>query len=296
MYLFDHSYYRASKNASRLIGRWPYQKYWESRICSLITIFLSTSQFVAKILCVIVNSDDKEAIIESITPFMIDIVVAVKYANAVFNLKTVSFFADFKLNYFYVFLYENELAVIQITKLLDRLKEDWTIFTNEKEKRILNEYAYVGQLVIYGYIVVVYITTMVFITEPLMPKWINFIFHLNETVPNKYPVPIYWYKINMEKHFYFILCYESICIVTLLTITVANDSMFIVLLQHACALFAVVGRQLENLPSRKNLENNWEYSDKFRKTNDIQYDYYVMCIKNHKRAIEYGLLFTDSFY
>lgn len=98
------------------------------------------------------NSDDKEAIVESITPFMIDVVVAVKYANAVFNLKTVSFFANYKLNYFYVFLYENKLVEIQITKLLERLKEDWTIFTNEKEKRILNEYAYIGQLVVYGYI------------------------------------------------------------------------------------------------------------------------------------------------
>lgn len=49
MDLFDHPYYRASKNVSRLIGRWPYQKYWESKICSLITIFLSTSQFIAKV-------------------------------------------------------------------------------------------------------------------------------------------------------------------------------------------------------------------------------------------------------
>ncbi|KAK0071863.1 hypothetical protein PV326_000726 [Microctonus aethiopoides] len=271
MDFFDHPYYRTGKNVTRLIGRWPYQKYWESRICSFVTIFLCTSQFIAEVLGVIIYGNDKEIILESITPFMIDVVVAVKYVNAMLNLKT-------------------------IMKLLDRLKEDWAIFTNEEDKHILNEYASTGQLIIYGYIVVVYVTTMVFITEPLMPKWINFIFHLNETVPNKYPVPIYWYKINMEKHFYFILCYESICIVTILTITVANDSMFIVFLQHACALFAVVGRQLENLPSRKNLENNWEYSDKFRKTNDIQYDYYVMCIKNHKRAIEYGLLFTDSFY
>ncbi|KAK0164125.1 hypothetical protein PV328_002786 [Microctonus aethiopoides] len=295
MDLFNHPYYRASKNVTRLIGRWPYQKYWESRICSLITIFLSTSQFVAKILCVIVNSDDKEAIVESITPFMIDVVVGVKYANAVFNLKTVSFFANFKLNYFYVFLYENELAESQITKLLERLKEDWTIFTNEKEKRILNEYAYIGQLVVYGYIAVVYATLTMFLTEPLMPKWINFILQLNETVPNKFPVPIYWYKVDMEKNFYPILCYESICITIIMTITAANDSMFIVLLQHACALFAVVGRQLENLPSKKDLEDNWNHNKESRKTDDIQYDHYIICIKNHKRAIEFAKLLEDMY-
>ncbi|KAK0182188.1 hypothetical protein PV327_000350 [Microctonus hyperodae] len=270
MNFFDHPYYRAAKNVSRIIGRWPYQKQWEIKICSFITIFLSTSQFIAKILSVIVNSDDKEVIIESITPFMIDIVVAVKYANAVFNLNT-------------------------IIKLLERLKEDWSIYTNEKEKRILDDYAHTGQLVVYGYIVIVYATVVMFLTEPFIPKWINFILQLNETVPNRFPVPIYWYKVDMEKNFYPILCYESICITIILSITAANDSMFIILLQDACALFAVVGSQLENLPSKKDLQDNWKHDAKSRKTGDIQYDHYIMCIKNHKRAIEFAQLLEDMY-
>lgn len=111
MDFFDHPYYRTGKNVTRLIGRWPYQKYWESRICSFITIFLCTSQFIAEVIkskflndinvmCifnilqifgVIIYGNDKEIILESITPFMIDVVVAVKYINAVFNLKTVGY-------------------------------------------------------------------------------------------------------------------------------------------------------------------------------------------------------------
>lgn len=38
-----------------------------------------------------------------------------------------------------------------MTKLLNRLKEDWDIYTSEEEKGILSEYAHIGQLVIYGY-------------------------------------------------------------------------------------------------------------------------------------------------
>ncbi|KAK0076435.1 hypothetical protein PV325_005369, partial [Microctonus aethiopoides] len=222
------------------------------------------------VLGVIVYFDDKETVLESITPFMIDVLVASKYINAIVNVKT-------------------------MIKLLNRIKENCLIFTNEKEKSILNEYSHIGQFITYGYIVGVYSTTLVFITEPLIPKWINFILQSNETIPNKYPVPIYWYVTDMEENFYPILCYESICIVAIVTITVANDSMFIIFLQHACALFAIVGRQLENLPRKKYLEDNWEYSDKFRKTNDIQYDYYVMCIKNHKRAIEFAKLLEDMY-
>lgn len=48
-------------------------------------------------------------------------------------------------------------------------------------------------------------------------------------------------------------------------------------------------KQLENLPSKQYLENNWNFTKEFRKTNDIQHDYFVMCIKNHKRAIEYEI-------
>lgn len=90
-------------------------------------------------------------------------------------------------------------------------------------------------------LVAVYITTSVFIIEPLISKWINLVLQLNETVLNKYPVTINYYKIDMEKNFNLIFCYESLCIFAILTITVANDSMFIIFLQHACGLFTVVG-------------------------------------------------------
>ncbi|KAK0164121.1 hypothetical protein PV328_002782 [Microctonus aethiopoides] len=258
------------KNHKKLITVVTLQNQIPCRMTAGKLVVLSM-ETLGMVLGVIVYFDDKETVLESITPFMIDVLVASKYINAIVNVKT-------------------------MIKLLNRIKENCLIFTNEKEKSILNEYSHIGQFITYGYIVGVYSTTLVFITEPLIPKWINFILQSNETIPNKYPVPIYWYVTDMEENFYPILCYESICIVAIVTITVANDSMFIIFLQHACALFAIVGRQLENLPRKKYLEDNWEYSDKFRKTNDIQYDYYVMCIKNHKRAIEYGLLFTDSFY
>lgn len=39
-----------------------------------------------------------------------------------------------------------------MTKLLEHLKEDWAMYTNEEEKRILNSYAHTGQFVIYGYV------------------------------------------------------------------------------------------------------------------------------------------------
>ncbi|KAK0164123.1 hypothetical protein PV328_002784 [Microctonus aethiopoides] len=192
------------------------------QICKLTAgkfVILSMETF-GVILGVIVYADDKEIVLESITPFIIDAGMAIKYINAIINMKTV---------------------------------------------------------------------------EPLIPKWINFILQSNETIPNKYPVPIYWYIIDMDDNFYSILSYEAICIVAILTITVANDTMFIVFLQHACALFDIAGHQLENLPAENKLEKMEIFNDKSKTINDTQYEYYVMCIKSHKRAIEFANLLEDLY-
>ncbi|KAK0182760.1 hypothetical protein PV327_000861 [Microctonus hyperodae] len=269
MNFFNHSHYVAGKNFTRAIGQWPYQHRWESRICGFVIVFLVTSQFIAEVIGVIVYIDDKEIVLESVTPFMTAVFCGSKYINAMLNVKTMK-------------------------KLLNCLEEDSSIYTSKDEIRILNEYAHVGQFLIYGYALSIYVATIVFMTEPLLPKWINFIFHLNETVPNRYPVPIDWYIIDMKKNFYPLFCYESLCYLAMLTITVANDSMFIIFLQHACALFAVVQYQLENLLRRQDWEKELE-SGKFRKISDVQYNYYMMCIKKHKRAIKFAKLLEDMY-
>ncbi|KAK0086049.1 hypothetical protein PV325_003986 [Microctonus aethiopoides] len=215
MNFFNHSHYIAGKNFTRAIGQWPYQRQWESRICGFVTVFLVTSHLIAEVTGIIVYIDDKEVVLESVTPFMTAIFCGSKYINAMLNVKTMK-------------------------KLLNHLEEDWIIHTSKDEIRILNEYAHFGKFLICGYA-----RTTVFMTEPLMPKLINFIFHLNETVPNRYPVPIDWY-------------------------------------------------QLENLLSRQNVEKELE-SGKFRTTNDVQYNYYMMCIKKHKRAIKFAKLLEDMY-
>lgn len=48
--------------------------------------------------------------------------------------------------------------------------------------------------------------------------------------------------------------------------------------------------QLKNLLSKADLEKEWDIHGKFRRTNNIQYDYYMMCIKNHKRAIKFDMI------
>ncbi|KAK0072061.1 hypothetical protein PV326_000499, partial [Microctonus aethiopoides] len=267
---FDHSYYITSKNFTRFIGRWPYQQRWESLICSVLTIFLCSSQFIPQILGVITHFDDKQVVLESIAPFMIDIFCTAKYINAILNLKT-------------------------MTKLLEHLKEDWAMYTSEEEKRILNSHAHTGQFVIYGYVVFVYLATVVFLTEPLLAKGINLILHSNETIENKYAVPINWGIINMERNYYPLYFYQLVCVITIITITVANDSMFIIFLQHACGLFAIVQYQLENLVHKNDLNNMWGHSRNYMRPDNIQHDFYMKCIKNHKRAIKFAKLLENMY-
>ncbi|KAK0091436.1 hypothetical protein PV326_003240, partial [Microctonus aethiopoides] len=223
MNFFNHSHYIAGKNLTRIIGQWPYQRRWESRICGFVTVFLIISQLIAEVIGVLVYIDDKQVVLECIAPFMTATICGSKYINTMLNVKT-------------------------MVKLLNRLEEDWIIYKSKDEIRILNEYAHTGDKLLHSqhlFSVGIYSTTVMFMIEPLLPKWINFIFHLNETIPNRYPVPIDWY-------------------------------------------------QLENLLSRQDLEKELE-SGKFRTTNDVQYNYYMMCIKKHKRAIKFAKLLEDMY-
>ncbi|KAK0081781.1 hypothetical protein PV325_011573 [Microctonus aethiopoides] len=239
------------------------------RVTAGLLYIISMDTF-SVILGVITHFDDKQVVLESIAPFMIDIFCTAKYINAILNLKT-------------------------MTKLLEHLKEDWAMYTSEEEKRILNSHAHTGQFVIYGYVVFVYLATVVFLTEPLLAKGINLILHSNETIENKYAVPINWGIINMERNYYPLYFYQLVCVITIITITVANDSMFIIFLQHACGLFAIVQYQLENLVHKNDLNNMWGHSRNYMRPDNIQHDFYMKCIKNHKRAIKFAKLLENMY-
>nr|QNL15076.1 olfactory receptor 132 [Aulacocentrum confusum] len=126
-------------------------------------------------------------------------------------------------------------------------------------------------------------TAIFFVIEPLLPQIIVYIMKSNATIPLRYPAPIYWIGLDMEKNYILIWCVSSFSIFVIAAIICATDTTLIFQLQHCCGLFAVVSYQIKNPPKSLLYE---EESQSYR-YEDAQYQHYIMCIKNHKRAIEY---------
>ncbi|KAH0568991.1 hypothetical protein KQX54_021697 [Cotesia glomerata] len=108
-------------------GRWPFQTSLKKFLIGIIINLAYILQVGPKILADIVHSDDREVIFETLAPIILDFAAFAKYINTFINAK-------------------------MIKNLLERIKEDWRLITNDGEKVILKKHAGVGKLMATGYI------------------------------------------------------------------------------------------------------------------------------------------------
>ncbi|KAK0080072.1 hypothetical protein PV325_000453 [Microctonus aethiopoides] len=257
MDFFNHPYYVTIKNINCVFGAWPYQAQWKNTVCRCVITILFIIQLAGQMICFVVYIHDEESLIELIVAFLTAIFLICKFVN----------------------------NMLKMTKLLESIKENQNMCTKKEEKHILDEEAQKGRIFVHGYLFFTYTTLGIYVLEPLTTCFANIIFYSNYTLPHIYPVPIHWYIVDMDKNFLPIWGLESICVVAIITSGLASDSSFFVFLQHARGLFILVQYQFRNLPNGKDLQARWNIHGNLRKTNDVQYDYYIMCIKHHKRAI-----------
>lgn len=163
-------------------------------------------------------------------------------------------------------------------------------------------------------------TTVMFITEPLLPMIINLILKTNISAPHEFPVPMEWIVIDKEKYYWLLFSNSSVCIMVILTVLISYDVIFITFIHHAYGLFAITGYQF--FPNLFEFDSSWfklnfflffcRYrirnmpNDVVRKNNltsgvnassnsdDVHYKHLVSCIRIHKRALEYVKKIYDS--
>ncbi|KAK0179440.1 hypothetical protein PV327_005192 [Microctonus hyperodae] len=215
MDFFNHPYYATMMNINRVIGAWPYQARWKNTAYRCITLILAIVQLAGQMICLVVYIRDDESIILLIPAFLTAIFSIFKWMNNMLKMET-------------------------FTKLLESIKENQNMYTKKEEKHIFDEYAQEGRLIVRGYLVLTYCTIGSYVAEPLVSCFINIILYSNYTLPHVYPVPIHWYIVDMDKNFHPIWEFESICIVSIMTYSLATDSSFFILLQHARGLFVLV--------------------------------------------------------
>ncbi|KYM80816.1 hypothetical protein ALC53_08741, partial [Atta colombica] len=99
------------------------------------------------------------------------------------------------------------------------------------------------------------------------------------------------YYIDMEKYYLPILIHGYTTAVVCVSIAIAADTMYVIVVQHVCGLFMIIGQQLENIVKEDNLEINFNPSIR----EDKPYENIVSSIHAHKRALRFASLIEAVF-
>ncbi|KAF7378663.1 hypothetical protein HZH66_015450 [Vespula vulgaris] len=175
-------------------------------------------------------------------------------------------------------------------KIFYRINRDWDVLANKPELTILKKYADVSSFCTVTIAINFYLYVGFLIFPSLISNF-QYIFGLINENELVIPVVIDYAKKN-HMLYYIVLSFQYVVIVILCTVGVANYSMFIAVIQHACALFNIVEwrvneRFKKNLHNFDNINSSIELAEENKWIVDI--------IEYYTKAIEFVSLFGKIF-
>ncbi|XP_011864764.1 PREDICTED: odorant receptor 9a-like isoform X1 [Vollenhovia emeryi] len=261
MQFFDGRNYRINKVLLSCVGQWPYQTNRSSNAIIVIIVSLAGTQFIAKI-CGLLSIDNVDVFIDSLSPMVVDIGCGVKLITCI-------------------------LKATEIRALFDQIQYDWQLLMTSPYIKILKNYAQNGRTFTIIYASAFYSALVFFMLVPLQPLLLGS--SSNDTArPLLHQVEYY---IDMEKYYFPILIHGYVTAVICVSIAIAADTMYVIVVQHVCGLFMIIGQQLEKSVKEGNLEINFKPSIK----DDKPYENIVNNIYAHKRALRFASLIEAAF-
>ncbi|XP_063995657.1 odorant receptor 82a-like [Diachasmimorpha longicaudata] len=228
MDFWNQPYYSCLKILSRSLGLWPYQSPRESFICRSIAIFLFFFQTIPQTIALRNYYNDFQLVMESMTYFMIDLTVILNF---------ITYFSKTE----------------KMRKLLNRIREDWELFTKDNGLNILHKYASQGRKFTLFYAGSLYLCSMFVTLIPLELRLINILLKTNISVP-KFFIPMEYPMVNVDRYYYCIFCLTQMSVSIIMLMIVTYDIFFFLCAQHICGLFAALGAAIERVPTAPHLD------------------------------------------
>ncbi|XP_024946114.1 odorant receptor 45b isoform X1 [Cephus cinctus] len=160
---------------------------------------------------------------------------------------------------------------------LEQIKTDYDTPQDDFEAKIYKRYADRTRKFSIGYAVWCHASFSLYIIGPF----------LNHTEERPFPGHTK-YPLDEDKYYWFIVSHQSICTFTVSAITAAVDALFVMLVHHICAKFAVLGYNLEKIG--EDLSESPSAQDELETYKKI-----VNCVKKHKEAIGFADSMESAF-
>ncbi|KAH0535352.1 hypothetical protein KQX54_015999 [Cotesia glomerata] len=265
MNLFDDLYWRATRIHLSVIGAWPFQSYITRIIIRTVVCFLFESLYISEIIKLVEVSGDLKLTLECIPILVLHSITQVKILNVHINLN-------------------------KIKNLLLRIKSDWESgLLDESEIEFLRNDGRRHKEFMSLYFIILYSSTISYELMPLIPVALDIILPLNES---RARIFLYQaeYFVEPEKNLTFIYIHSYI-VSPLIAITfIGTDSLYSAFIQHACSMFTIIGRRLQNLRADGSSNKNRK---SFKTTSDVKN--IIICIKMHKNVLEFVRLLEEHY-
>ncbi|XP_051153864.1 uncharacterized protein LOC127277082 [Leptopilina boulardi] len=245
------SYLRVNKYFLCAIGAWPKQrkiKKWS--ISTLVWISL-LSFLTAEFTALVRFGDNFDMIIQTLPPLLSNVIsIACLLAITVNNDK--------------------------IGLILSKMEKHWVYWASKPmEIEFIRENAERGRKLCIKFIVMVFLVMIEYLSVPLVPILLDIFKPLNESRPKRLMINTD-YCVNTDDYYFWISLHAVIGCVTLVTVFLSVDCIFIVFIYHACGQLAILGFRLKNLVS---IDYDQSTDDE-EVMNRIKF-----CIKLHKSII-----------
>ncbi|XP_026671139.1 uncharacterized protein LOC108627092 isoform X2 [Ceratina calcarata] len=228
---FEKRYLRATKRFSHWAGIWPDQNKC-GKCIAWILIYLEMVSITVVQIARIVHFKNMDVFLDNLTLLSADITLFIKHGNYILNA------TEFKW-------------------LLKGMYQDWTDNRSDHEIAIMTKYVKRGALLTMFYLANAVVCTILFLQVPWTVRLIAKLKSYN-TTPMIYIVPTYYF-VDEADIFYVAQLHGSLAIISVLIVYGACDTIFTIIVQHACALLAVAGYRFKHIePSSSNAAKNSE--------------------------------------
>ncbi|XP_026671140.1 uncharacterized protein LOC108627097 [Ceratina calcarata] len=250
---FEEQYFRITKRFSQWAGIWPDQNK-RVKCIAWILIYIEIVSMMFVQIARIVHFKNMDVFLDNLTLLSADITLFIKHGNYILNA------TEFKW-------------------LLKGMYQDWTVNRSDHEIAIMTKYVKRGALLTMFYLANAVVCTILFLQVPWTVRLIAKLKSYN-TTPMIYIVPSYYF-VDEADIFYFAQVHGSLAIITVLIVYGACDTIFTIIVQHACGLLAVAGYRFKHIePYSFNAANTLEEQMEHNKRVHFS-------IRAQQRAIKY---------
>ncbi|XP_017883641.2 odorant receptor 13a-like [Ceratina calcarata] len=250
---FEERYFRVTKRFGQCAGIWPDQNKLVKCI-AWILIYIEMVSIIVVQITRIVHFKNINVFIDNLPLLSADILLFIKQGNYILNA------TEFKW-------------------LLKGMYQDWVVNRSDHEIAIMTKYVKRGALLTMFYLANAIVCTILFLQVPWTVRLIAWLKSYN-TTPIIHIVPSYYF-VDEADVFYFAQVHGSLSVISVLIVFGACDTIFTIIVQHACGLLAVAGYRFKHIePCSFNAAQNSE--EQVKRNKRVHFS-----IQAHQRAIKY---------